>query len=89
MDSTFQNLRLSTTTGEQNYIKANPLYFAVGTQVCWFTSLIRIFKNHLLFTHFFIHSSNALAVNASQRVVEGRLLLFLSTSLVELNPRHP
>lgn len=34
MDATFQNLRLSTVTGEQNYIKANPLYFAVGIQVC-------------------------------------------------------
>ena len=33
MDATFQNLRLSTVTGEQNYIKANPLYFAVGVQV--------------------------------------------------------
>ena len=32
-DATFQNLRLSTVTGEQNYIKANPLYFAVGLQV--------------------------------------------------------
>ena len=32
-DTTFQNLRLSTVTGEQNYIKANPLFFAVGTQV--------------------------------------------------------
>jgi coronin-1B/1C/6 len=31
-DATFQNLRLSTVTGEQNYIKANPLYFAVGLQ---------------------------------------------------------
>lgn len=32
-DTTFQNLRLSTVTGEQNYIKANPLFFAVGLQV--------------------------------------------------------
>lgn len=32
LDATYQNLRLSTVTGEQNYIKANPLYFAVGTQ---------------------------------------------------------
>jgi len=32
VDSTFQNLRLSTVTGEQNYIKANPYYFAVGLQ---------------------------------------------------------
>jgi len=31
-DATFQNLRLSTVTGEQNYIKANPLFFAVGLQ---------------------------------------------------------
>jgi len=31
-DATYQNLRLSTVTGEQNYIKANPLYFAVGLQ---------------------------------------------------------
>jgi len=31
-DSTFQNLRLSTVTGEQNYIKANSLFFAVGVQ---------------------------------------------------------
>lgn len=31
-DSKFENIRLSTTTGEQNYIKANPLYFAVGLQ---------------------------------------------------------
>ena len=32
-DATFQNLRLSTVTGEQNYIKANSLYFAVGLAV--------------------------------------------------------
>lgn len=32
-DATFQNLRLSTVTGDQNYIKANGLYFAVGVQV--------------------------------------------------------
>jgi len=32
-DATFQNLRLSTVTGDQNYIKANPLFFAVGVQV--------------------------------------------------------
>ena len=32
-DSIFQNLRLSTVTGEQNYIKANSVYFAVGIQV--------------------------------------------------------
>lgn len=31
-DATFTNLRLSTITGDQNYIKANPLYFAVGIQ---------------------------------------------------------
>jgi len=31
-EATFSNLRLSTVTGEQNYIKANPLYFAVGLQ---------------------------------------------------------
>ena len=31
-DATFQNLRLSTITGDQNYIKANNLYFAVGVQ---------------------------------------------------------
>jgi coronin-1B/1C/6 len=31
-DATFTNLRLSTVTGEQNYIKANPNYFAVGVQ---------------------------------------------------------
>jgi len=29
---TFQSLRLSTVTGDQNYIKANGLYFAVGVQ---------------------------------------------------------
>lgn len=31
-DSTFQNLRLSTVTGEQSYIKANSQFFAVGIQ---------------------------------------------------------
>lgn len=31
-DATFQNLRLSTVTGEQNYIKANTKYFAIGLQ---------------------------------------------------------
>ena len=31
-DTTFQNLRLSTLTGQQNYIKANPLFFAIGLQ---------------------------------------------------------
>lgn len=33
VDSTFTGLRLSTTTGEQTYIKANPKYFAVAMQV--------------------------------------------------------
>lgn len=33
IDATFQNLRLSTVTGEQNYIKASAHYFAVGLQV--------------------------------------------------------
>lgn len=32
LDATYQNIRLSTVTGEQNYIKANSLYFAVGLQ---------------------------------------------------------
>jgi len=32
-DATFTNLRLSTVTGEQNYIKANSKYFAVGLEV--------------------------------------------------------
>lgn len=31
-DATFQNIRVSTVTGEQNYIKANAKFFAVGTQ---------------------------------------------------------
>lgn len=31
-DAIFSNLRLSTVTGEQNYIKANPLFFAAGLQ---------------------------------------------------------
>jgi coronin-1B/1C/6 len=31
-DGTWQNIRLSTVTGEQNYIKANAKYFAVGLQ---------------------------------------------------------
>uniref|UniRef100_A0A7S3H1X9 Coronin n=1 Tax=Spumella elongata TaxID=89044 RepID=A0A7S3H1X9_9STRA len=30
VDAQFTNLRLSTVTGEQNYIKANPKYFAVA-----------------------------------------------------------
>ena len=42
-DATFQNLRLSTVTGEQNYIKANPYYFAVGIQV----NAILLFPNVL------------------------------------------
>lgn len=33
-DAIFSNLRVSTVTGEQQYIKANPLYFATGLQVC-------------------------------------------------------
>ena len=37
-DATFQNLRLSTVTGDQNYIKANGLFFAVGVQVSILTS---------------------------------------------------
>jgi coronin-1B/1C/6 len=32
IDATFQNFRLSTTTGEQSYIKANEKYFAISTQ---------------------------------------------------------
>ena len=36
IDATFQNFRLSTATGEQNYIKANSLYFALSLQVIWF-----------------------------------------------------
>lgn len=31
-DAQWTNFRLSTVTGEQNYIKANPLYFAVALQ---------------------------------------------------------
>lgn len=31
-EACFQNLRLSTVTGDQNYIKANSVYFAVGLQ---------------------------------------------------------
>lgn len=34
VENTYQNLRLSTVTGEQNYIKANSSYFVVGLQVC-------------------------------------------------------
>ena len=33
IDATFQPLRVSTATGEQNYIKANSLFFATGIQV--------------------------------------------------------
>lgn len=33
IDATYSNLRLATVTGEQTYIKANPLYFAVALQV--------------------------------------------------------
>lgn len=33
VDAQFTNLRLSTVTGEQNYIKANPKYFAVALSV--------------------------------------------------------
>jgi hypothetical protein len=33
IDATVQNLRVSNVTGEHNYIKANPHYFAVGVQV--------------------------------------------------------
>lgn len=29
-DAIYSNLRTSTVTGEQNYIKANELYFATG-----------------------------------------------------------
>ena len=33
IDSTFQGIRVSQATGEQNYIKANSLFFATGIQV--------------------------------------------------------
>ncbi len=33
IDSTFQGIRVSQATGEQNYIKANGLFFATGIQV--------------------------------------------------------
>lgn len=33
LDATYQNLRLSTATGEQNYIKANGLFLATGLSV--------------------------------------------------------
>jgi hypothetical protein len=49
-DTTFQNFRLSTVTGEQNYIKANPLYFAVGLQVSYCT----VTKLSLLLIYFYI-----------------------------------
>jgi coronin-1B/1C/6 len=32
-EAVYSNLRLSTTTGEQNYIKCNAKYFAVGLSV--------------------------------------------------------
>jgi len=31
-EATWQNIRLSTVTGDQQYIKANPLFYAVGLQ---------------------------------------------------------
>ena len=33
LDAQYTNLRLSTATGEQNYIKANSLFLATGVQV--------------------------------------------------------
>ncbi len=33
VDAQYTNLRLSTVTGEQNYIKANPKYFAIALSV--------------------------------------------------------
>ena len=33
IDATFQGIRVSQATGEQNYIKANSLFFATGIQV--------------------------------------------------------
>ena len=38
LDAQYTNLRLSTATGEQNYIKANSLFLAYGAQV---TNLLR------------------------------------------------
>ncbi len=32
-EATYTNFRLSTVAGEQNFIKANNLFFAVGLQV--------------------------------------------------------
>lgn len=43
LDATWQNLRISTVTGDHNYIKANPLYMAVGLAVS------------LLFDHKILH----------------------------------
>ena len=45
-DATFQNLRLSTVTGDQNYIKANTQYFAIGVQVHYF------FRDCHIYHHF-------------------------------------
>ena len=33
IDQTVQNIRVTTVSGDHNYIKANPNYFAVGLQV--------------------------------------------------------
>lgn len=38
-EMTFTNFRLSTATGEHNYIKANSQFFAVGLQVSDFASI--------------------------------------------------
>ncbi len=35
-EATWQSLRLSTVTGEQNYIKANNKFFAIGLQVFYY-----------------------------------------------------
>ena len=51
-EAQFTNFRLSTVTGEQNYIKANSKYFAVALSVSLL--LAKIFKIYALVNVVFV-----------------------------------
>jgi len=53
----YSNIRLSTAVGEQNYVKANPKYFAVALSVrvmcmCgWVDGLLCMCKQHWMLSY--------------------------------------
>ena len=76
LDATYQNLRLSTATGEQNYIKANGLFFATGLSVS-FLSDCEIFLFLCLSQHPLQNFFDAAVSHTSLILYTGNLIVML------------